>query len=253
MAITLSGNLSSTAKAMNVTGTVPADLIPPYRFQLDGEMLLLRAFGKPWEGGRNHWLVKRGQEGVTGATHTGGATVKGVVDAWVAGSTEDAPSPFTSAESASLSVTGFLVTVPAGDGVDYDGLNNLEFSSVIYDSDSFWNPVTKRATIPTGKGGLYTVAMDLYITADYDAVTDILAIIGYSNATFPDANGLDVFPYRQPGSTEDLWHTTVSFNVPFADGDTTDVNVGWTFPSIASINIGGGSHFSMTRLGDLPS
>lgn len=105
MALTLTGNISASARSLGVTGTVPDSIGQGYRFRLDDELLELAGFGRvnvqypvyrQDDPDRNAWFVRRAVDGIA-ASHTAGATILGATDAYVAsGSETTAPEPFAS-------------------------------------------------------------------------------------------------------------------------------------------------------------
>lgn len=114
MALTLTLAISATARSLRITGTVPATLGHGYRFRLAGsdELLMLMRFERETGSGsyhpidRNAWTVERELEDSTATSHTAGAAVLGVADAFVAGDDEDLPGLFPALTAATPAVIG---------------------------------------------------------------------------------------------------------------------------------------------------
>lgn len=109
MAVTLAANISADAREFTVSGTVPDEIAPGYLFRLANELLILRSFARadiadapvdpvtqPELVGRNRhiWIVGRGLQGTTKATHTAGTSIIGSADAFATSSDATPPSPF---------------------------------------------------------------------------------------------------------------------------------------------------------------
>lgn len=100
MALTLTTTINASVEELTITGTVPASILPGYRFRFSASDEVMEIVGfhripavRTWPVDRNRWLVHRGLLGTTKTTHTNGATVQAVVDEFVASEDEVAPDP----------------------------------------------------------------------------------------------------------------------------------------------------------------
>lgn len=105
MSLTLASTISDAARLLTVTGTVPDEIGPGYRFRLGDELLELADFARapittPITDRRrvgrdvSTWIVERGLEGSTRASHASGTAVDGATDAFTSSSTPTPPGPF---------------------------------------------------------------------------------------------------------------------------------------------------------------
>lgn len=100
MALTLDGNITASTEFISVSGTIPANAVPGFVFALDNEVLRLVRYRRPgsaypYPANDHDWQVERGVDGSTKASHTGGATLYAVREAWAKGAdVATVPGPF---------------------------------------------------------------------------------------------------------------------------------------------------------------
>ena len=117
MALTLTAGIAATDRTIAVTGTVPADIGQGFEFRLGEELLVLTAFAlhnvqhvnyRSDDPNPQSWLVRRGLNGTTPATHAGGTTIRAAVDAFASGAAETPPSVFAEGGGGSVTPAGFV-------------------------------------------------------------------------------------------------------------------------------------------------
>lgn len=155
MTLTLTANINASVRLLHVTGTVSADIEPTYRFRLDDELLELQAFvpmsgiNRPSNPDRNRWYVRRGLDLTEAASHTAGATIKGAADAFVSGTDQDAPDPFSSGGGG-----GSGLTNPLTEDLDADG----HAITGLADPTNAQDAATKQYVLDNAGGGAVLTA-----------------------------------------------------------------------------------------------
>lgn len=192
MALTLNGAVTADAREIRVAGTLTDDIRSGYVFRLDDELLRIRNFRVVPVGAtspdppefvgrdRNYWIVDRGYEGSTPATHTHGTSVLGATDAYVSAAGVAPPDPFPTEGDVPISRTITAGTGLTGGG-DLSANRTLALSQATV--DALAAVPTTAAELPYDPTASGLAATDVQAAVDEVAAAAVTLPIAQSDVT----------------------------------------------------------------------
>lgn len=204
---TLTSTITATQQLIGLTGSVTA-AVPGRLYRIEDEIVLLVTFedvpaqaGQVRPIGLDHasWIVQRGFEGTTPATHTSGTTVYGTRDGYGTGTSLVEPSAIVTGGGAASPLAEVLAASPAA----YAGVARVIGPfAVAWNTAGFVDPADDGPVLVTLPAGTLIWPVQVYTTVAWDQGGFVRAMVGQGS----NLNTIPLNPdYRVAGPTGNAW------------------------------------------------